>query len=199
MKNTTKDKDIARIAIPMCRLSFAKIFKPEGFGGSEENKKYSANFIMDNEKHKEIIAKFKSAINELLKEAKVKVTADKICLKDGASLDYDGYGEGVTYVSASNSDKPSIVRLEAGRNALVSEEEAKEMGILYSGCYVDGVIRIWVQNNKWGKRANASLEVVRFRKHGEPFGSTVNVDDALDDIEIPEDELDSDMEDPMFG
>lgn len=199
MSKQQQQQDENLIVLPLSRLSFAKIFKPKGFGGSSENPKYSCNFILNEKTHGKVIAKIKAAIQALLKEAKIKVAPDKLCYKNGADQDYDGYGEGTTYITASNSNKPNIVRLVEGRNVPVSEDEAAEMGILYSGCYVDGVVRLWVQNNKWGKRVNASLEVIRFRKHGEPFGSTVDVDDALAGVEIGDDEDEEILDDPMFG
>lgn len=186
------------IAIPMARLSFAKIFQPKGFGQSNENPKYSLNAVMDVKEHGDTLKKIQATINDLLKENKIKVPKEKLCLKDGSDMDYDGYGEGTWYVAASNSKKPTIVRIENGKNVAVTEEEAGEMGILYSGCYVDVSIRLWAQNNQYGKRINASLEAVRFRKHGEAFGAApADADSAFGDIEVSDDG--DDLDDDMFS
>jgi len=179
------------IVLPLTRLSFSKIFKAEGFGGSEENKKFSCNFLLDKEKHANVITKIEKRIAAMLKEEKVKVPSDKRCLKDGDDLDQDGY-EGCMYISASNGKRPDTCKWDGG-NVSVTEEDAEAEDILYSGCYVDGVIRLWVQNNKWGKRVNASLETVRHRKKGERFGGgRASADSVLDDVPMDEDEDDTD-------
>ena len=188
-----KTKDPNQFVLPLVRLSYAKLFKAEGFKGADENKKFSCNFILDKEKHAGVIKKMKARIAEILKENKVKLKADKIFLKDG-----DGEGEaeeveGCYFLAASNSKRPQTIRSEGGSNVPVTEDDANEMDILYSGCYVDGVIRVWYQDNQWGKRINASLEVTRHRKSGEKFGAgNVNADDVLDDL--PEDD-DCDLDD----
>lgn len=182
-QDTKKDPNMFTIA--NARLSFPKLFKAEGFNGSEENKKYSANFILD-EEHAKKIAEMQDRIMEMQKERKQKVPSDKICLRD--TFEHAGY-ENAFGLVASNTKRPQILRGEAGKNVPVSEEDAESMGILYAGCYVDVVVRLWFQDNKYGKRINASLEIVRFRKHGEPFGApAANADELLDDL--PEDDED---------
>ena len=51
------------------------------------------------------------------------------------------------------------------------------------------VIRLWWQDNQFGKRINASLEVVRFRKDGEAFGAAPVSADVLDDIDDEDDDI----------
>jgi hypothetical protein len=41
----------------------------------------------------------------------------------------------------------------------------------YAGCYVNANIDVWWQDNKYGKRVNASLRSVQFVKDGESFGA----------------------------
>jgi hypothetical protein len=58
-------------------------------------------------------------------------------------------------------------------------------GVVYSGCYVNGIIDLWAQNNNYGKRINATLLGVQFAGDGEAFssgGSSASADD-FDDID----------------
>jgi len=46
----------------------------------------------------------------------------------------------------------------------------EENGKPYAGCYVNMSIRLWAQDNQFGKRVNAQLRAVQFVKDGEAFG-----------------------------
>lgn len=100
---------------------------------------------------------------------------EKKCLRDGDLETYDGYA-GMYYLSASNTRKPAL----KGRNR---EDLTEAMGRPYSGCYVNGIVRIWAQDSKeYGRRINASLEGVQFVKDGEAFGAAPLADDAFDNL-----------------
>lgn len=180
-----KKKDPARVQLKNVRLSFAAIYRPKGFGGgrSEDNgePKYSANFLIDPESREgEVnIRKMEDAIDHVLDTTDwggktPKFKGDKLPLRDGDDRDYDGY-EGMMYVAASNGKKPRILDLD---KLDVSEGDD---GAPYSGCYVDAIVRVWGQNNKFGKRINASLEGIRFRDDGDAFGAAPLDPDEFDD------------------
>ena len=85
------------------------------------------------------------------------------------------------FISAANKKRPTVVDRD---NSPLTSEDGKP----YSGCYVDGVVRLWWQDNQFGKRINASLEVVRFRKDGEAFGAAPVSASVLPDLDDEEDE-----------
>jgi hypothetical protein len=113
-----------------------------------------------------------------------KLKPEKICLRDGDLEDYDGY-EGMLYVSSNSpSTRPPQVVTNRRDSKTGSWLEAGpgQKGSPYSGCYVNAVVRLWAQDNKHGKRINASLEVVQFLRDGEAFGAApVNADDKFTD------------------
>lgn len=154
----------AQIKLKNVRLSFPALFTPTKFG-DEVEAKYKAVFLLDKKTHAALIAEVQTAIANMVKTAKVKTIASyKTCLRDGAEKpDVDGYGEGVMFISASNKKNISVV----GRD-LVPLTEAS--GRPYAGCYVNASIRLWLQDNKWGKRVNAQLQAVQFYGEGEVFG-----------------------------
>jgi hypothetical protein len=173
------------ITLKNVRLSFASaLFKAESV--NEGDPKFSSTFLLDKTKDRAQIDAIKAAIAAVKTEkwgdaaSKVK----KICLQDGEPMDedgvrspkYDGYA-GHLFISASNSKRPSVV--DRDKTQLTAED-----GKPYSGCYVNAVIRLWAQDNKYGQRVNASLEAVQFFRDGESFGAApVDIDKAFDSYE----------------
>lgn len=89
---------------------------------------------------------------------------DRLCLHSGdiSKPGQDGY-KGMLYVSGSSKKRFTIV--DGDRSPLTAQD-----GRPYSGCYVNAIIQVWAQNNKWGKRVNAQIAGVQFLRHGESFG-----------------------------
>ncbi len=152
------------------RLSFPSLFRKASFQGVET--KYEGTFLLDKTEHRAAIDEISKAIAEMLKEHKTKLSPDKICLKDGDDVEYEGYA-GTMTLKASNKNRPLII----GKD---KSPLAEDDNVIYSGCYVDAIITLWFQDNGFGKRINASLEGVQFRGDGQPFGdggSKVSVSD----------------------
>ena len=105
-------------------------------------------------------------------------------IRDGNEKpDIEGYGDGVFFLKAKNSTSPEIV----DRNFTRLTEADKKF---YAGCYVNASIELWIRDNKYGKRINASLRGVQFVKDGEPFsGGGVAVDDEFEALETAGDDL----------
>jgi hypothetical protein len=179
-----------QITLINVRLSFADIFKAKAV--SDGDPRFSANFLLDpsTKSGKKQIKSLEENIQKLIKEELKlkKLPAEKICLRDGDDKEYDGYA-GMMFLSAANKKRPQVVNRA---QEPVTEEDLNE--VPYSGCVCNAVVRLWAQNNKYGKRINASLEVVQFVKDGEAFGAPkVDVSDALPQLE-DEDDDDSDLD-----
>jgi hypothetical protein len=167
--------DNQQLILSNVRLSFPDIFTAKSVNDGDP--RFSANFLLHKERDAKAIANIQSAINGLIKsELKgAKLPADKVCLRDGDDKDYEGY-EGHMFLSAANKKRPQVVDRD---NTPLAEADDRPV----AGDYVDGVVRLWAQDNKFGKRINASLEVVRFRKEGERFGAPkVDVNEVLPDL-----------------
>ena len=176
-----------QITLTNVRLSFADIFTAKAINDGAP--RFSANFLLDPVKDAKQIKKVQAGIDKLIKEELKlkKLPADKVCLKDGDDKEYDGYA-GMMFVSSANSKRPQVVNRA---QEPVAEQDGIE--VPYSGCVCNGVIRLWAQNNKYGKRINASLEVVQFVTDGETFGAPkVDLSDALPALEDEEDDDDLD-------
>jgi len=151
-----------------CRLSFPVLFKPKA--DDKGALKYSAAFLFDksSDAGRKNIQAVKEAIQSHIKTKNkgTQLPSGKVCLREGAEKDFDGYGEGVMFTSASSKNRPMVVDLQGND---IAETDAKAP---YAGCYVNANIDIWFQESKeYGKRVNASLRSIQFLRDGEPFGS----------------------------
>lgn len=186
-----KKKDPARVVLRNVRLSFADIYRAKAFGGngnggdSSGEKRFSANALIDpsTKDGKLNIEKMEDAIDYVKKntwpKGAPKFGEAKLPLRDGNNVDYEGY-EDMMFVSASNVRKPRILDTQ-GEDVVEGDDESP-----YSGCFCDMIVRVWGQDNKWGKRVNASLEGVRFKDDGEAFGAApVDADDFDEDDDEP--------------
>ena len=182
MSAQDQDPLIVKFTKVPVRLSYPSLFEAKAFGGGTDGAKpkFSAVFLLDKKRNAADIKAMQTAIAVAIREGlKGKHPGtDKICLKDGsAKEDTDGYGPDVMFVSASSETRPGVV--DKDLTPLVSAD-----GKPYAGCYVYATIRLWAQDNKWGKRVNATLRNVQFVKDGEPFGEKrVAPEDEFDAIE----------------
>lgn len=181
---------MSKIQIKNVRLSFPNLDHREIYAGKEG--KYGASFLIKKD-DKENMAKINKAIKDLKDSfAKVHIAKDKICIRDGDDLKYEGCA-GNYVIKATNITKPRLVNS--------TKKEITEEGIFYSGCYVNAIIDLWLQNNQFGTRINANLHGVQFWEDGEPLTVQHKADiDEFDEYkEDPFDNSIGDEEDNIFN
>ena len=207
-----KSEQIGSVKLVNVRLSFASLFEPnvQKNDDGSERKTWKSNFLIPKkgDDSKRLLALLKKAKNEVMakkygddEKKWPKIKKERMFLRDGDEEDWDGY-EGNWYVSANSplERRPRVITNRKDKNGHWIDAEPGERGCPYSGCYVNAIIRVWVQDNEHGRRVNASLEAVQFRADGEPFGAApVDVDDAFDDDDVGDegeiDDIDEDDED----
>jgi hypothetical protein len=181
---TEKKEFVGEVILTNVRLSFADIYEPAKDRKDSKTDevikgKFGANFLMEKgtAETKANQAKIKKAGHDAKvkkwgeNEAKwPKLKPEKLCLRDGDLEDYDGY-EGNLYLSANNGQKPQVITNRKDKNKKWVEAAPGTPNSPYSGCFVNALVRLWVQDNEHGKRLNASLEVVQFLRDGTPFGA----------------------------
>jgi hypothetical protein len=182
------------------RLSFAHLWVPKPF---EEGAvpKYQATFLIDpsSKAGQRQIDKILAVAEEVMKaQWPDDIPVDmgfgfgyadgkydlELCGKEFRTKphNYDGW-EGMFFLTAYEVTRPRVI--DGRRNDL-----AQESGKPYSGCYVNGLVSLWTQNNRGGKRVNANLRAVQFVRDGEAFGAPpVNVEEEFDVIEDDDDPL----------
>ena len=172
---------MSKIKLENVRLSFPSLFKFATFGGESTNK-YEATFILDKEDHAKVIKTIEKEFKALTKE-KFKGKAlpeDKLCLKDGDDSDREEF-HGKMTIKASTSKRPLVI--DRDKSPITEEDD-----VVYAGCYVNAIIELWAQDNQYGKRINAQLNGLQFRKDGEPFGSGGASADDFDEFSDEDDD-----------
>jgi hypothetical protein len=169
------------------RLAFPSLFEPSSFAGSDD-KSFQAAFIFPpNHPAKKLVEdacvtvakeKWGAKWETVYKSLK---TADKLAIHDGDTKEaYEGY-EGNFFVNARNKARPTVRDLD-GKTDLAAQD-----GKPYAGCFVVALIEIYAQDNAYGKRINATLRGVQFKRDGDAFsGSAPAGDDEFDDLESGE-------------
>ena len=174
--STTTDPNI--ITLKNVRLSFPHLFNAHAMEAGQEPK-VSAVFLLQNKEHDALIKLIeKTAARVALDEFKKPIRLTRELLRDGnTKQELEGYGDGVTFLTASRKTRPVTVDRDT---TPVAEEDGK----LYAGCYVNATVRLWCQNNKWGKSVNAELRGVQFVKDGPSFGAgAVNAETEFEAVE----------------
>lgn len=164
------------------RIAFANIFTARKVNESDPGEpSFSASFLMDKntDEGKANIEAVKAAMNAAFKKQwsdnPPKLKPNQVCLRDGDDESYAGFA-GNMYVSARTRRRPTVV--DRDRTPLTESDDK-----IYSGCIVNAVLRVWPQDNNFGKRINCSLEAVQYVAPGERFGAkSVDVTSEFEDL-----------------
>lgn len=172
-----------QLKLKSVRLSYPALFEPKA-GPEGGDPKYSASLLMDKDNNTPEIATMRGAILAVAKaqwgEDKVKwndtgtglklllstgkVALVKVCLRDGEEKGGTAGYENVMFFSASSKLPVPMV----DKNPAIALTAAT--GKPYAGCYVNASVRLWAQDNNFGKRVNAQLQAIQFAGDGESFG-----------------------------
>lgn len=170
------------------RLSFPKLLEPEAAKGTPNaDKKYGCDllFPQGDPQFAQFMAEVGKVATEKWKEHASAVlqmcNGDRKmrCYGNGSEKvdkktfkPYVGY-DGANYVSASSiEDKPPVIVDAKGvpcsnDNTMLRRELARK---LYGGCYVNVFIRVWPQDNSFGRAIRCELVAIQFAKDGDAFG-----------------------------
>lgn len=183
-----KKIDTNKIKLSRVRGSYLHLFRAHAMDEGDKPK-FSGGFILNKKKHRKEIEMLEEAIEQVAMEKwKGKIPSTmKSCLRDGDERDgKDGYGDEVMFINASSDKRPPVVDKDLSP---ITEED----DIVYSGCYVNVTIRLWAQDNKFGKRVNCSLRAVQFAAAGEAFGQEpIDANDEFEEVEDDDDDDDDD-------
>jgi hypothetical protein len=123
------------------------------------------------------VAKWGAKAGETLKALQA---GDRLCLHDGdAKSDKAGYA-GNLFINASNELRPLVVG--PSQEVLTAAD-----GKPYSGSYGNIIVEFWAQDNKFGKRVNASLMGAQHVKDGDRLsGGGIAAADDFEAIPQPD-------------
>ena len=108
----------------------------------------------------------------------VVVSALRLPFRDGAEKDYDGYGPGITFCSASSVHKPGVVDYK--RDPIVVPSD------FYSGCFARATVVAFYYSNKGNQGFSFGLRNVQKIKDGEPFSGHTKAENDFDALPMPE-------------
>jgi hypothetical protein len=188
------------------RVSFPKVFKPEGFAGSTEKAKYSIDMMFDPSS---------PTINELKRicvlaakkdwgddQAKWPKGIKWPKFQDGnEKKDLAGYA-GKIIVRASSKQKPGIVNEKVQRLG----EEWNNTDQFYGGCYAIATVRAYTYNYREAqggpvisRGVSLSLETAQKTRNGEPFSGRQDPEKIYSPIDNDETSTDnSEAQDNAF-
>jgi hypothetical protein len=166
------------------RVSFPALFIKPIINGQEG--KCGAALMLSPDKHAETIAEIEAEIAALIQTnlKGQRLPADKLCLRDGFERGRPEY-EGYQILSANSKNRPVVLSSD-GSTPVYDEDKSQ----IYSGCLVKAKIRLWAQDNKFGKRINAELVAIQFAGDGEPLdGAYISPEEAAEGFESEDDFL----------
>lgn len=173
-----------QLLIQNVRLAFPALFEAKRFGEGEGAPAFGAALIFA--KNHAAVKELNKAIDAVAKEKwgakadqvlKALRAQDRTALHDGdTKTQYDGF-EGNLYLSTRSKVRPTVI--DRDRSPLTQAD-----GKPYAGCYVNARVEIWAQDNKYGKRVNATLTGVQFFADGDAFSGGGQPADAeeFDDL-----------------
>ena len=182
----TEQQDPAVMMLPKVRISFAHLEKPHAPPNSTDAK-YGADLLLDPSLHADVWAQLSHIIQQLAVE-KWKDMAPAILYQINADPKLRGYGagdarrnkkdmsilegyQGMTYITAKNAQQPDLID-QNGKAIDPSNALAQQAGVKkpYGGCYVNALIRVWLQDNQYGRGVRFDLLAVQFAADGASFG-----------------------------
>lgn len=193
-----------QVKLKKVRLSFPALFEAEQYEGAGPFK-YRASFLFKPESgtEKDLRAAMEVVAKEEWKDKAKQILAnadDDSKLRfivDGNKKSYDGYENMLCVTATRMQDKkrPLILdkkpwkdETDAAGNK-IPNTLTQESGKPYAGCYVNAVIELWAQNNKFGKTIRAQLVSIQFDSDGDHFGSgsTKGNPDDYEDLSTDDD------------
>lgn len=185
------------ILVSNVRFSYPHLKRPYKGDNDQGEAKYGVVGLLGKKTHKEAKALIEAEIEKVLKANKLRTIApDKKFLRDGDESDKEE-SHGNWTVSAREKRRP-ILR-DADKEPVEPDQDDFDE-IFYGGMFGSILIEPWYQNNKFGKRVNASLRAARKLKDGEPFGEGRITEEEVDEaFEDDDGEIDGEEDTPRRG
>lgn len=187
--------DNVRASYPHCGAKWAQ--------AADDVPAYSISGLLNKDTHGEAIKLINDAIDEMINKQNslksgFRVPPSKRALKDGDNPEFSKPETENHWILSTREPKnlPSLKARKNGKVQNITPDEAEQM--IYGGCYVSILFRLWPQDNEYGKRINGGFNGVVFLNDGEPFGEgRIDDSDAYDDLDDEdggfEDEDDDDL------
>ena len=152
------------------RISYPHLDKKWAKNASD-SAAFSCVGILPKDTHKEAIDLCLEVCDTLLKEQLKgeKIKADAKFIRDGDQAAKPEY-EGAWTINVREDMRPIVL------NPDKSEMDIEDIKpTIKPGHFTDMLCQPWLQNNEWGKRINASLRAVRYRREGPELSEATGI------------------------
>lgn len=167
------------------RMSYPHLDKKWCKNPAKDTPAYSGTIIMPNDTHAEAREAIMEFCADILKERNKggKIKADAYFIRDGDLSGKDEYADAWIVAARETDNRPVVLHPDKSE---IDIEDIK--GTIKAGYRIDMLIEPWWQDNEHGKRINASLRAVRFRREDTPISEGgVSKDDAISSFDDDED------------
>lgn len=193
------------VKLSNARLSFPALFTAEDYEGDGKFK-YKASFLIEEDQAVHVQQADKSWKKTTMKAVILQLATDqwktkaaavlktiegqsqKFCWLDGATKTYDGYDGNFVLTASRGQEKGRPLLVDLDKSPLTEKD-----GKPYAGCFVNGTVEIWAQDNSFGKGIRATLRGVQFLRDGDSFSAGAPLDDddfeSVDAPEMAEDDI----------
>jgi len=164
------------------RVSFPHLFVKPTING--ELGKYGANFLFDianDPKHRQTVVNMMNHGKTLVagKLNGARIPDEKWCLREGKKTSRPEY-DPFWILSTNTGNKPVVLDRTNPKLRIMEAENCP----IYSGCRVNAKVRMWAQDNKFGKRINGELIAIQFFADDKPLdGTYIDPETAVEGFE----------------
>ena len=153
--------DDGRFKLTGVVLAYPTLIKPKAILENPKPK-YSVSILLDKEKHKDEIDALKDHIKKACTDRKIgKLPSDKVCLRDGEDLGNEAYEPYYRLTASANDGYAPVLRILGEKKD--RREDAEELEeVCVSGAKASVLCSLYLQDNQYGKRANANIVAVNF-------------------------------------
>lgn len=173
------------ILVSDVRASYPHLDKKWCKNPAKDTPAYSLTGIMPNDTHAEAREAIMEFCADLLKERNKggKIKADAYFVRDGDLSGKTEYEDAWIVVGRETDNRPVVL------NPDKSEMDVEDIKpTIKAGYRVDMLVEPWWQDNEHGKRINASLRAVRFRREDELISEGgISKDEAISSFDDDED------------
>lgn len=163
-----------KVKTPKFRVSFPQVFEPKSFNNGEP--KFSVAMLFDSQADL-------TEMKRILKEAAHEKWGTKLpsslrnAFRDGVEKkELQGYGEGITFATASSKQKPGLVDQAV--------KPIMDRGEFYAGCYARATVTAFAYDQQGNKGVSFGLHNIQKVEDGERFDGRTNAEDDFEAVDV---------------
>jgi hypothetical protein len=172
--------ELVKVMTPKFRVSFPNVFKAKAIEEGQDPK-FSMAMLFDDEAD---LSAMKKAAQDAIKakwpDKSKRPKGLRNPFRDATEkLQFEGYEEGITFVTASSKQKPGLV--DQQRDDILDYED------FYAGCYARATLLAFPYDTMGNKGVSFLLSNIQKLADGEPLSGKTKAKDDFDAVDAGED------------